>query len=136
MLKGQIYLWIRERVNNGSVDGRKDYDVIRRGNQDCSIQDAAKNVKWRWSIREEQTFQNIKELLKSAKVLVHFNPDLELRLSVDASPVGIGAVLSHKFPSGEEKPIAFASKSFVRYRKRVFSNRKRGTSHNIWRFKI
>lgn len=53
----------------------------------------------------------VKLLLESKEVLVHFDPNLELTLECDASPYGIGAVLSHVFPDGEEKPIAFASRT-------------------------
>jgi len=42
-------------------------------------------------------------------VLTHFNPKLPLQLACDASPYGVGAVISHIMPSGEESPIAFAS---------------------------
>ncbi|GBM08350.1 hypothetical protein AVEN_108354-1 [Araneus ventricosus] len=45
-----------------------------------------------------------------AKVLVHFDPELPLTLASDASPVGVGCVLSHIYPDGSERPIAFASK--------------------------
>ena len=41
----------------------------------------------------------------------YFNPKLPLIVSCDASPVGLGAVLAHKLPSGEEKPIAYASRT-------------------------
>lgn len=61
-------------------------------------------------VKQVGVFQDeIKRALKSADVLAHFNPRLEVRLTVDASSIGIGAVLSRKYPSGVEKPIAFAS---------------------------
>lgn len=70
-----------------------------------------KDTIWSWDDNCEKAFKKIKEILISSQVLVHFNPDLELRLTVDASKEGIGAVLSHKFQNSEEKPIAFASRT-------------------------
>ena len=34
-------------------------------------------------------------------------------MDCDASSVGLGAVISHIFPSGEERPIAFASRTLL-----------------------
>lgn len=46
--------------------------------------------------------------MKSEQVLRHYNPHLPIRISCDASPFGLGAVLSHVCASIEERPIAFA----------------------------
>ena len=51
--------------------------------------------------------------LTSDKVLLHFNPKLDLTLVCDASRYGMGAVLSHLFPDGTDGPIAFASLSLA-----------------------
>ncbi|KAF2898968.1 hypothetical protein ILUMI_07204 [Ignelater luminosus] len=42
-------------------------------------------------------------------ILVHFNPQLPIKLNYNASNFEIAAVLSHVYPYGEEKPIAFGS---------------------------
>ena len=41
-------------------------------------------------------------------MLAHFDPSLPLCLAADASAYGIGAVISHIFSNGEERPIAYA----------------------------
>ena len=43
--------------------------------------------------------------------MTHYDPGVPLKLACDASSYGLGAVLSHVFPQGIEKPIAFASRS-------------------------
>ena len=52
-----------------------------------------------------------KELLTSADLLIHFDPDLPLVLACDASAYGIGTVLAYVMPDGTERPIAYASRT-------------------------
>lgn len=49
--------------------------------------------------------------LSNSDALMHFDPTLPIQLACDASPYGVGAVVSHLLPSGEERPIAFASRT-------------------------
>ena len=42
---------------------------------------------------------------------MHYSNDLPLMLDADASQYGVGAVISHVHPNGEERPIAFASRT-------------------------
>ena len=53
------------------------------------------------------------ENLVSPLMLVHYDPKLPIILSADASPVGVGAVISHRLPDGRELPIAHASKTLT-----------------------
>lgn len=50
-------------------------------------------------------------MLSSSTLLVHFDKEKPVILACDASPYGVGAVLSHKMADGSEKPICFASRS-------------------------
>ena len=70
-----------------------------------------KKKSWSWKKPQETAFRTVKESLKSSRVLVHFDPDLPLVLSCDASPYGVGAVLAHRMPGGDERPVGFASRS-------------------------
>ena len=73
-----------------------------------------KDVPWKWTKKEEGAYQRLKEQLSSGKVSVHYNPKLPLKLDCDASSMGIRAVLSHIMETGEEKPIAYASRSLTK----------------------
>ena len=70
-----------------------------------------KNVPFDWIEECKNAFQALKQELCSNSFLTYFNPILHLVVACDASPVGLGAVLAHKLPSGEEKPIAYASRT-------------------------
>ena len=55
---------------------------------------------WSWGEKQQLAFDKAKSQLTSSSVLMHF----------DASPYGVGAVLSHQTEEGE-RPIAFASRT-------------------------
>jgi hypothetical protein len=67
--------------------------------------------RWNWDQDCDEAFRCAKEAIASAEVLAHYDPTLPLVLSVDASPYGLGAVISHRMSDGSEKPIAFASRT-------------------------
>lgn len=72
-----------------------------------------KDTKFIWSRNCQEAFEKIKKEICSPKVLVHYDPNLPLTLATDASPVGVGTVLSHVYPDGTERPIAFASRTLT-----------------------
>ena len=77
-----------------------------------------KDTKWNWDSKCQNSFQEVKSILQSDNFLVHYNPELPLNLTVDASQDGVGAVLSHLYENGTERPIFFASRTLSDQQKR------------------
>ena len=75
------------------------YELLRQG------------VKWQWGFAQEAALAEIKKAIQSPNLLAHFDSNKLLVLACDASPVGVGAVLSHRLDDGTEKPISFASRT-------------------------
>ena len=63
------------------------------------------NTSWHWTDDCTAAFDEVKRQIGSDLVLTHFHPDLPLHVASDASPYGLGAVLSHSMPDGTERPI-------------------------------
>ena len=70
-----------------------------------------KDIPWTWTKNCEKAFEQVKQKLSSAEVLVHYDPSLPVSLACDASSYGVGAVVSHICPDGTERPIAYGSRS-------------------------
>jgi hypothetical protein len=77
-----------------------------------------KDVKFHWGKAEMCAFEKSKQLLKDDTVLVHYDMNKPLVISCDASPYGVGAVLSHVMDDESEQPIAYASSSLAPAEKR------------------
>ena len=69
---------------------------------------------WQWTEQCEQAFTQAKCMITSEEALMHHDPALPVRFECDASPTGIGAVLSHVMPDGSERPVAFVSRSLIK----------------------
>ena len=70
-----------------------------------------KQVAWVWGTIVEKAFREVKNLISSDSVLVHYDEKLPLVLACNVSPYGIGAVLSHSLPDGWKAPVAFYSRT-------------------------
>ncbi|PIK44829.1 hypothetical protein BSL78_18308 [Apostichopus japonicus] len=81
---------------------------------------------WSWSNECEQAFMYVKTVLTGDKVLIHYDTTKTLVLSVDASPYGLGAIISHKLSDGTERPIAYASRTLSSAEKNMPKLIKRG----------
>ena len=59
-------------------------------------------------------FRKAKESLTSSHVLMHYDLRIPAKVTCDASPTGLGAVLSPILPSGTTIPVAFASRTLTK----------------------
>ncbi|XP_058837817.1 uncharacterized protein K02A2.6-like [Topomyia yanbarensis] len=71
------------------------------------------DAKFEWTEKCQAAFNKFKEVLKSDLLLTHYNPSLDIVVSADASSVGVGATLSHKFPDGTLKVVQHASRALT-----------------------
>ena len=69
-----------------------------------------KGVKYEWTQAQPQAFQQLKDAIMADCLMAHY--DLQkTTLTVDASPYGIGAILSNVEKDGTARHVAYASRS-------------------------
>ena len=73
-----------------------------------------KNVPWEWTDRHKHVLQQLKNAVVEAPVTAYFDPEKPTEISVDASPVGLGAILAQIDPlTGDKHVVAYASRSLT-----------------------
>ena len=83
-----------------------------------------KNVIWQWGNEQECSFQELKKRLTCATSMAYFNPTAHTQVIVDASPVGLGAILVQKQGDGCFKPVIYASRSLTNVERRYSQTEK------------
>lgn len=68
-----------------------------------------KNVRFKWTAECQSAFEATKELLVQSSGLSFYDPKKDLVVTCDASPYGVGSVLSMVDGEGVEKPVFFHS---------------------------
>ena len=82
-----------------------------------------KDAPWRWNSVHQTAFNNLKKLLTDSQVMAHYDPSAPTQLRVDASPVGLGAVLTQT-QDGVTRPIAYASRTLSNVERRYSQTEK------------
>ena len=85
-----------------------------------------KQTRWSWGNQQEAAFIQAKNALQADSLLVHFDPSKQMIVECDASQYGLGAVLSHKMDDGQERPIAFTSRTLNPAEKKYSQLEKEG----------
>ena len=68
-----------------------------------------KDVEWKWTETEENSFNKLKKLATEAPELRFYDPTLPSSLSVDSSSTGLGCVIMQ-----EGQPIAYGSAALTK----------------------
>ena len=85
-----------------------------------------KDAEWQWNNEQQQAFDQLKADLSSETVMTYFDPNKETQIIVDASPVGLGAIMLQ-----EGKVICYASKSLTDVETR-YSQTERENLAIVW----
>ena len=83
-------------------------------------------VEWEWTKSQQDAFETLKQVLTSDLVMAYFDPQKESSLMVDASPVGLAAILSQ-----EGKIVAYASRALSEVEQR-YSQTEKETLALVW----
>ena len=83
-----------------------------------------KNVNWAWGSEQERSFQELKKRLTCSTSMAYFNPVAYTQVIVDASPVGLGAILVQKQGDGCFKPVIYTSRSLTDVERRYSQTEK------------
>jgi len=66
-------------------------------------------VKFKWTTKYKQAFNNLKYRFTTTLILAHFNPNLECIVETDSSNYVLEGVLSQYNKNGELRLVAFLS---------------------------
>ena len=73
----------------------------------------------------------MKSTLTSDCVMSHYDSNAPTELTVDASPVGLGAILTQIGPDGVSRPVAYASRTLSDVERR-YSQTERDDLSVVW----
>ena len=90
-----------------------------------------KNTFWKWEKKHQQAFEAVKAQISDQCTLAYYDPRKSTSVVVDASPVGLGAILVQHNKDGEMKVIAFASRALTEVEQR-YCQTKREALACVW----
>ena len=79
---------------------------------------------WKWTSDHQHAFNQVKEQIAKDCTTALYDPAKKTRVTVDASPVGLGAILSQFDEANNERIVAYASRSLSKVEKRYSQTEK------------
>ena len=91
-----------------------------------------KETQWAWTDVHDSAFQRLKNMLTQTTTMKYFNPRAETEVIVDASPHGVGAILTQRDTDEEENHVvAYASRALTDVESR-YSQTEREALAVVW----
>ena len=87
-------------------------------------------IQWEWTIEHQQSFDKLNNELIADRVMSYIDPNKETMLIVDASPVGLAALLTQ-----EGKIIAYSSRALTDVESRYSQTEKEALAI-VWQLNI
>lgn len=72
-----------------------------------------KDAEWIWDNAQQNAFINIKNIITNLPALAIFDPNKQTTISADSSSYGIGACLFQRQENGENRPVAYVSRTLT-----------------------
>ena len=66
-----------------------------------------------WKLEQQTAFDKLKQALQDPQIMAYYNPNAKIKLIVDASPFGLGGILSQRQPDGEFKVVSYGSRALT-----------------------
>ena len=90
-----------------------------------------KSTEWKWDKAQEQAFIKLKDQVQKTQTMAYFDEKSKTEVIVDASPVGLGAILAQEDKRGQRKIIAYASRALTDVESR-YSQTEREALAVVW----
>lgn len=90
-----------------------------------------KDIEWTWDHAQRDAFQKVKDLVTKSPVLAIFDPTKTTTISSDSSSYGLGACLLQKQENGDNRPIAYISRTLTQTERR-YANIEREALGVAW----
>lgn len=89
------------------------------------------DVPWKWGENEEKAFSDLKASLTNSRTIKYFDIKLPTEVIVDASPTGLGGILTQREPDGNVRVVAYGSRKLSEVESR-YSQTEREALAVVW----